>query len=614
MCGIIGYVGGKNVTPILMEGLRRLEYRGYDSAGICVLNGSRDLTILRAVGKLGRLVERVRAKPPKGSVGIGHSRWATHGKPSEENAHPHTDCTGKLVVIHNGIIENYREIKERLARAGHEFASETDTEILAHLFEEKIKAMRRPDLREATRRALKEVRGAYAIAVVWAEDPETLVAAKTSSPLVVGFGKGETFLASDVPAFIKHTRRVIFLEDGEMAVLRRDGAQFYALSGRRIVKKPHRIKWDRATAEKAGFKHFMLKEIYDQPQTVADTLRGRLYPVGARSLGRESGITKDVLKNLDRVQLLACGTAHHAGMIARYWLEHFAGVPADAELASEFRYREPILGKNTLTVAVSQSGETADTLAAVALAKRAGSKIFSICNCVGSALTREADFNFLTHCGPEYGVASTKAFMGQMTALALFALHLGIAKGNLKDRRARAIIDELVRLPGLLRRTLKLDRQIRALAGKFYRRRNFIFVGRHVNYPLALEGALKLKEISYIHAEGYAAGELKHGPIALIDDGMPIVALATDSRLFEKVRSNIEEAKARGADVIAVVTEGEKRLKGAADHILEVPRTDEFLAPFVSVLPLQLLSYYIARLLGCDVDQPRNLAKSVTVE
>ncbi|HVE14194.1 MAG TPA: glutamine--fructose-6-phosphate transaminase (isomerizing) [Elusimicrobiota bacterium] len=626
MCGIIGYLGGREAVPILMDGLKRLEYRGYDSAGICVTDGGKALDVVRAVGKIGRLEEKLRQGAPKGSVGVGHSRWATHGRPSEENAHPHTDCGGKLVVIHNGIVENYVEIKERLSAKGHVFKSETDTEVLAHLLEEHLKELgagqtgfapnlKEPMLFEASRRAFQEVKGAYAVAVLWAETPGTIVAAKTASPLVVGFGDGEMFLASDVPAFLEHTRKVVFLEDGELAVLSKGGATFFRLDGHKLEKKPQTISWDRAMAEKAGYRHFMLKEIHEQPQTVADTLLGRLHPLGGgEGLASEPALPASELKKIDRVHLLACGTAYHAGLIGRYLIERYAGVPAEAEPASEFRYRAPILRPGTMVLAISQSGETADTLAAVKLAKEDGARILAICNSVGSALTRAADANLYTHCGPEFGVASTKAFVGQLTALAVFALQLGIARGFLKDAQARAFAEELSRLPVLIQKALELDKPVLEIAKQFFKKSDFLYIGRHVNYPLALEGALKLKEISYIHAEGYAAGEMKHGPIALIDETMPVVAIATDSSIFDKMLGNIEEAKARGAIVIALATEGDGRLKGKADFILPLPRTNEYLAPIVNAVPLQLLAYHVAHLLGCDVDQPRNLAKSVTVE
>jgi glucosamine--fructose-6-phosphate aminotransferase (isomerizing) len=625
MCGIIGYIGEQEATPILMEGLKRLEYRGYDSAGVCLVNGTNTLQIVRAVGKLKNLSQSLEKIQPKGGVGLGHSRWATHGKPSQANAHPHADCTGKLVVIHNGIIENYIELRERLAKNGHKFASETDTEVLVHLFEEKLAELTKgkqgiaPDLKEpiffeATRQALQEVEGAYAISVLWAETPGTLICAKTASPLVIGLGEGENFLASDVPALMDHTRRVVFLEDGDMAVLSKDKVSFFDLEGRKVEKEPQTISWDRSMAEKGGYRHFMLKEIFEQPTTVADTLRGRLYPLEAGALEREAGMSAHALKNVKRVQFLACGTAFHAGLVGKYLVEHLAGIPAEAEAASEYRYRDPVVQPGTLAVAISQSGETADTLAAVELAKQEQSEVFAICNCVGSALTRVADYNLLTRCGPEYGVASTKAFVGQLTAAFEFALHLGFENGHLSEEKARAIIDQAVHLPAHIQEALELDKQTQELSKMFHKRRDFLYIGRHVNFPNALEGALKLKEISYIHAEGYPAGEMKHGPIALIDEDMPVVAICTKGRVYEKMRSNIEEAKARGAEVIAVCTKGDKRLEGQVDHILYVPETDEFLSPIVNVVPLQLLAYHIAKDLGCDVDQPRNLAKSVTVE
>ncbi|MBI3547938.1 MAG: glutamine--fructose-6-phosphate transaminase (isomerizing) [Elusimicrobia bacterium] len=624
MCGIIGYIGSKDATPLLMEGLRRLEYRGYDSAGLALLNGG-GIELRRCVGKLANLDALLGKQPLKGSVGLGHTRWATHGRPSEENAHPHTDCRGKLVVIHNGIIENYLELQGALAGKGHKFQSETDTEVIAHLIEERLKQLgadragampnlREPMLFEAVRGALSEMRGAYALAVLWSEAPGCLVAAKTASPLVVGIGDGEAFLASDVPAFLEHTRKAVFLDDGEMAVLTAKGCSFFRVDGKRIEKTPTNIQWDRTMAEKGGYRHFMLKEIYDQPQAVEDTIRGRLFPLKDGVLEREAGLSADVLKGITNVKLLACGTAHHAGLVGKYLLERFAKLPAVAEPASEFRYREPVVSPGTLVVAISQSGETADTLAAVKLAKQSGAKVLSVCNVLGSALTRTSDYNFYIHCGPEMGVASTKAFVGQLTALSLLTLHLSTALGRLSDDDSRKWVDEILRLPGLIRSALKLDAKVLELSRKFYKKEHFLYIGRDLNYPIALEGALKLKEISYIHAEGYAAGEMKHGPIALIDPDMPVVAIATDSRVTEKVLSNMEEAKARGAILVAVHTEGDKRFERLADVSLPVPKVQEHLAPILSVIPLQLLAYHIADLRGCDVDQPRNLAKSVTVE
>ncbi len=621
MCGIVGYAGHRQATPLLMEGLRRLEYRGYDSAGLAVVSNG-EVVRRRAPGKLGNLEALIREAPLSGRVALGHTRWATHGKPSEENAHPHADCTKTLVVIHNGIIENYLELKEALGARGHSFESETDTEVVAHLVEEKLKGLRvpgqAPDLMEpllfeAARLALNEVRGAYALAILWAKAPSLLIAAKTASPLIIGLGQGENFLASDVPAFLAHTRRAVFLEDGEMAVVKAEACSYFNLAGRRLEKAPTTIQWDRTMAEKAGFRHFMLKEICEQPTACEDTMRGRFFPMKDGVLEREAGLSSGVLKEARRVSLVACGTAYHACLVGQYWIEKFAGAPAQVETASEFRYREQTVGPGDLVVAISQSGETADTLAAVRLARERGARVLAICNTVGSAITRSSDFNLYTHCGPEIGVASTKAFVGQLTALAVLALHFGLARGGLSEAEGRALVDELVRIPGAIREALRLEAQVKDIARRFYKKEHFLFVGRYVNFPIALEGALKLKEISYIHAEGYAAGELKHGPIALIDSEMPVVAIVTRSRLFQKMIGSFEEVKARDGRLIVLATEGDPELKGA-DHVLRLPPVPEALSPIVNIVPLQLLAYHIADLRGCDVDQPRNLAKSVTVE
>ncbi|MBI4424138.1 MAG: glutamine--fructose-6-phosphate transaminase (isomerizing) [Elusimicrobia bacterium] len=619
MCGIVGYIGPRQAVPLLLSGLKRLEYRGYDSAGVAILsNGS--LGVIRTVGKLSNLEARLAQSALPGSVGLGHTRWATHGRPSEANAHPHQDCTGRLAVVHNGIIENYAPLKAALAANGHRFASETDTEVVAHLIEDKLRgllstaARGEATLREAVRLALGEVHGAYALAVLWHDAPGVLVVAKTASPLAIGLGSDETFLASDVPAFLDHTRETVFLDDGEMAVLKAGQAAFCDLSGRSLDKRPLRISWDRRLAEKAGYRHFMLKEIYEQPTTVENTLRGRLLPLGDGVLEREAGLPADLLAGVRAVYLVACGTAHHAAIVGKYLLERFARVPAHVETASEFRYREPIVGPDSLVIAISQSGETADTLAAIRQAKEAGAKVRAVCNTLGSAITRAADFNLYTHCGPECGVASTKAFVGQLVALTALTLHAAAARGAMTEAEGLAWAAELERLPSLITEALKLDARIEELARRFSKAEHFLYIGRTLNYPTALEGALKLKEISYIHAEGYAAGEMKHGPIALIDSDTPVVAIATRSKVFEKVLSNIEEAKARHAQLIALCTEGETRLYGRADHVLELPAVSEFLTPILNVIPLQLLAYRIADLRGCDVDQPRNLAKSVTVE
>jgi glucosamine--fructose-6-phosphate aminotransferase (isomerizing) len=605
-----------------MEGLKRLEYRGYDSAGLAaVLDGKIDRR--RAPGKLTNLEKVLKENPLAGAVAIGHTRWATHGKPSQENAHPHTDASGTVAVIHNGIIENYLEIKDRLAAKGTKFESETDTEILAHLVAEKLAQLQppgaapKPDLNEpllfeAVRRALAEVRGAYALAVLWSKAPNTIIAAKTASPLIIGLGEGETFLASDIPAFLAHTRKAVFLEDGEMAVLKKDGVTFFGLDGRRVEKKPVTISWDRTMAEKAGYRHFMLKEIHEQPMSCEDTMRGRLLPLKG-VLERECGMDAGILKTTRTIHMIACGTAYHACLVGAYWLETLVGVPTRVETASECRYRETTIGPDDLVIAVSQSGETADTLAAVKQAKDKGAKVLAICNTVGAALTRAADWTLYTHCGPELGVASTKAFIGQLTALAVLVVHAAIGRGAMTETKGREFIEELMKVPGDIRAALKLDAQVKAIALKFAKKEHFLFIGRHVNFPIALEAALKLKEISYIHAEGYAAGELKHGPIALIDTEMPVVVIATQSRVLEKTLSSLEEVKARGAQLIVVATEGVGDFKGV-ENVLRLPPVPELLSPIVNIVPLQMLAYHIADLRGCDVDQPRNLAKSVTVE
>ena len=621
MCGIVGYVGDKQAAPILLEGLRRLEYRGYDSAGLAVAGGA-GLSVLRSVGKLGALEGRLTQTPLLGSAGLGHTRWATHGPPSEANAHPHADCSGAVAVVHNGIIENYSALKAELAGRGHVFRSQTDTEVTAHLIEEQLALLSAEGgwaqpggrLLEALRRALAQVRGAYALAALWSQAPGVIAAAKTASPLVIGLGEGEAFMASDVPAFLKRTRRVVFLEDGELAELSAQGCRFLALDGKPVEKAVSTIEWDHSLAEKAGYRHFMLKETFEQPRAVENTLRGRLLPLRDGVLEREAGMTRQDLEAVKQVHIVACGTAYHAGIVGKYLLERWARLPTQVETASEFRYRGPILGPETLVVAVSQSGETADTIAAVQLAKQAGAKVLAVCNTLGSTVTRAADFNFYTRCGPECGVASTKAFIGQLVGLELFALHAAMHLGRLSDAEGLAWTEELARLPELLGQALRLDPQVMEVAQAFSHSQHFIYIGRTLNYPTAIEGALKLKEISYIHAEGYPAGEMKHGPLALIDASMPVVAVATQSAVFEKVLSNIEEARARGARLIALGTRGETRLQSKVDHLLELPPVDERVSPIVNIIPLQLLAYHIADIRGCDVDQPRNLAKSVTVE
>jgi len=613
MCGIVGYIGHRCVLPILLDGLRRLEYRGYDSAGVAYIHEGSVLRI-RSEGKLDkldRLLDGIRDVPS--SIGVGHTRWATHGEPTEANAHPHTDCTGNLVVVHNGIIENYYTLRQQLQDEGHIFKSETDTEVLAHLIEKHLNG----DLVQAVRDALVEVEGAYAIGVLWQGSPDMLVAARKQSPLVLGLADNECFLASDIPALLPYTREVIFLDDGEMATLSRNGAEVMRIdNGKPIVKVPQTISWDATMAEKAGYKHFMLKEIYEQPQAVLNTYRGRMMPeLGEVSLP-EIELSHDLIKGLRRVVLLACGTSWHAGLVAKYWIEKWAGLPVEVDLASEFRYRHLILDKTVLTVPISQSGETADTLAGLRMAKELASPVIAICNVVGSTITRESDGTVYTHAGPEIGVASTKAFTSQLSALYVLALYLSQVRGSLARGDISNKISALMTVPELLEEGLvSWHQQAMELADIFYSYRDFLYLGRDIHFPIALEGALKLKEISYIHAEGYAAGEMKHGPIALIDRNMPVVALAPRDHVYEKVLSNVEEVKSRRGIVIILGEEGDEGISRIAKYVVSVPRPDDpDINPFLYTIPLQLLAYEIAVARGCDVDQPRNLAKSVTVE
>jgi glucosamine--fructose-6-phosphate aminotransferase (isomerizing) len=585
---------------------------------VAVVSGGK-IGLSRSVGKLANLDALLARQPLTGFMGLGHTRWATHGGPSEVNAHPHIDCGGELAVIHNGIIENHAELKAVLCAAGHVFKSGTDTEALSHLIEEELKqlapsASREADLTAAIREALKKVRGTYALAVIWAQTPGTIIAAKIDSPLVIGLGEGENFMASDVPALLKHTRSVVYLEDGELAVMTGQNCSFLDRLGRAVVKPATLIEWDDAAAEKAGYNHFMLKEIQEQPRAAEDTLRGRLLPLNRGVLERETGMSTEYLRSVTGVHIVACGTSWHAGVVGKYLLERHAGLGTQVETASEFRYRKPVLPPGTLVIALSQSGETADTLAAARMAQKAGLKVLAISNTIGSAIARLAEFNLPTRCGPECGVASTKAFIGQLCALSLLTMHTAALRGTMPETAALEWAAQLLTLPALLRQTLELNGQIRDIAKAFAASEHFLYIGRGVNYPTALEGALKLKEISYIHAEGFPAGEMKHGPLALIDPDMPLVAIATQSEMLEKTLSNIEEGRARGARVIALVTRGDQRLKGKADFTLELPPIGEFLSPALNAVPLQLLAYHIADLRGCDIDQPRNLAKSVTVE
>ncbi|OFW06675.1 MAG: glutamine--fructose-6-phosphate aminotransferase [Acidobacteria bacterium RIFCSPLOWO2_02_FULL_67_36] len=614
MCGIIGYIGPKQVLPILIDGLRRLEYRGYDSAGVAVVRGG-TIELRRSAGKLARLEEVIAGNPLDGEYGIGHTRWATHGRPTEENAHPHRDCTGRVVVVHNGIIENYLDLKHQLQKEGHHFVTETDTEIVAHLVEREMKD---DGLENAVRRALLYMRGLFALVLISADDPNKIVTVRNGPPIVVGLGDGEFFVASDIPAILAHTRDVVFLGDEEMAIITPQGVEFTDYSGRGVSKKSSKVAWDPVMAEKAGYKHFMLKEIFEQPWAVKETVLGRASAETGRVFLNEIDIPDEALRAIERIVILACGTSWHAALIGKFLFETLARVPVDVDYGSEYRYRNPIVSDNTLAVVITQSGETADTLAALREAMKKGARSISICNVVGSMATRETDGTVYTHAGPEIGVASTKAFTTQIVALHLLAMYLGQIRGTLSPEGARPHIEALFQLPLLLEQTLKCEPAAEEIARRFYQRSDFLYLGRGVNYPIALEGALKLKEISYIHAEGYPAGEMKHGPIALIDERMPVVTIAPHDHVFEKMIGNIQEAKARGGSVIALTTEAHNGihdlLDPAQDFLITVPDSHPLLTPVLMVVPLQLLAYHIAVRRGCDVDQPRNLAKSVTVE
>ncbi len=609
MCGIVGYVGPKAASPILLDGLRKLEYRGYDSAGLAVHDGGR-IEIVRAAGKLEKLAQALVARPLAGCVGIGHTRWATHGRPNEQNAHPH--AAGDVAVVHNGIIENHVELKHELEAAGVVFLSDTDTEIAAHL----VSRAYQPgvSLFDAVKVALARLRGAYALAIVSRREPEVIVVAKESSPLVIGLGDGETLCASDIPALLGHTRKVLFLEDGELAELRADGVRLERLDGSKVERSPKTVEWSPVLAEKGGYKHFMLKEIHEQPRAVEDTLRGRVQLEEGDVSDGELGLAPEELAGIQRVVFLACGTSYHASLCGRHYVEQFARIPAQAELASETRYREPVFGPTDLVVAVSQSGETADTLAALKTAREMGARILSICNVVDSAIARASHGALYTHAGPEIGVASTKCFTTQVVAVLLLAVWLGRRRGTLTAKRAREVLQALVEAPNHMRAVLEQPAPVVAVARRWMHAEHMLFLGRGLGYPIALEGALKLKEISYAHAEGYAAGEMKHGPIALIDEAMPVVVVLPRDSQFDKTLSNVQEVRARDGQVIAVATEGDKDVPTVAQHVLYIPQVAECIQPLLTILPLQLLSYYVADLKGTDVDQPRNLAKTVTVE
>jgi glucosamine--fructose-6-phosphate aminotransferase (isomerizing) len=619
MCGIVGYVGQKSVVPVIIEGLRKLEYRGYDSAGIAVAGNGTGLHVRRAQGKLRNLEEVIRETPLSGTYGIGHTRWATHGRPTEENAHPHRDCTGKVVVVHNGIVENYIQLKKRLIDAGHKFTTETDTEVIAHLIEDELKTG--VELEQAVRNTVKQLTGVFALGVMHAEVQDKLIAARNGPPAVVGVGENEYFIASDIPALLHHTRDIFFLADGDMAILTPTGVKLTDFDGKPIERKIQRITWDPIMAEKGGFKHFMLKEVYEQPRAVRDTTLGRVSLDSGKVFLGEMEISDEDLRKINKVTITACGTSWHAALAGKFMIERLARIPVEVDYGSEYRYRDPITGPDNLTVLITQSGETADTLAAQREAKQKGSKTLAICNVVGAAAAREAQGVIYTHAGPEIGVASTKAFTAQLTALFLLAVSLGEKRGIIDDEQGRALLEELTLIPAKLEQLLTRDDECAELAKLYHRSTDFLFLGRGIHYPMALEGALKLKEISYIHAEGYPAGEMKHGPNALIDENLPVLVVATkdvndpDSVLrYEKTVSNIQEVTARSGKVIAIATEGDEEIKAIVDHVIYIPPAPELLVPILEILPMQLLAYHIAVRRGCDVDQPRNLAKSVTVE
>jgi glucosamine--fructose-6-phosphate aminotransferase (isomerizing) len=620
MCGIVGYVGNKQVVPVIIDGLRKLEYRGYDSAGIAVVDEDHDLEIRRAEGKLRNLEEAIRLHPLDGTYGIGHTRWATHGRPTEENAHPHRDCTGRVVVVHNGIIENYLQLKDRLRQSDHRFVTETDTEVIAHLIEEYLRTG--DSFEEAVRRCVGDLRGIFALSIISADEPDMIIAVRQGPPVVIGLGDGEYFVASDIPPILQHTRDIFFLGDGEIATLTRDAVRVTDFEGNMVEPVQQRITWDPIMAEKGGFKHFMLKEIYEQPRAVRDTVQGRIsLDSGKVFLDEMKNITPADFKRFTSIKIAACGTSWHAGLAGKYMIEQLARLSAEVDYASEFRYRDPVLDENTLLLVISQSGETADTIAALREAKEHGSKVLAICNVQGSMIMREADGTILTHAGPEIGVASTKAFTSQMVVLYLFALYLGELRGTLSQAEAKDHARQLAELPVKIEQLLNESDDIENLAKEFFRSTDFLYLGRGINFTVALEGALKLKEISYIHAEGYPAGEMKHGPNALIDERLPVVVVNTREEgnraselRYEKTHSNIVEVKAREGVVISVLTEGDTMSSLVSDHVLEIPPSSDLLSPILAVIPLQLLAYHIAVRRGCDVDQPRNLAKSVTVE
>jgi glutamine---fructose-6-phosphate transaminase (isomerizing) len=629
MSGIIGYIGSKRVVPVLLEGLRRLQYRGYDSSGIAVIKDSQ-LEIRRAIGKLRNLEETVRLSPIDGSYGIGHTRWATHGAPTLENAHPHSDCHSTVVVVHNGIIENYEELKRELLSEGHTISTETDTEVIAHLVEKYLNATpdgtspalrRTAHLENAVRSAVARLKGAFALAIISVKDPNKIVAVRQGPPAVIGLGKDEYFVASDVPAIVYHTRDLFFLADGQVAVLTPEGVALTDFAGNPVSRRVQHITWDPILAEKGGFKHFMLKEIYEQPRAVRDTMLGRVAPETGRVTLDEMEISEEEFRSFREIKIVAAGTSRHAGLAGRFMIERLARIPVEVDYASEFRYRDPLLDPHTLTIVITQSGETADTIAGQREAQAKGSRTLAVCNVLGSVAPGEANGAIYTHAGPEIAVGSTKTLAAQMTALFMFAVYFGQLRGTLGSGDARKLLSDLVALPRQLESVLHQDDDFEALARQFYRSAEFLFLGRGIHFPIALEGALKMKKVSYIHSEGYPAGEMKHGPSALISSGLPVVVIATcdwdsaDSRIrYERTMTDIKEAKARGASILALVTEGDHEVSDMADHALRLPHTHELLSAILEIVPLQLLAYHIGVLKGCDVDEPRNLAKSVTVE
>jgi glutamine---fructose-6-phosphate transaminase (isomerizing) len=612
MCGIIGYVGTRDVVPVLIGGLKKLEYRGYDSAGVAVVNGN-GVDVVRAEGKLANLEGKLSEHELHGTFGMGHTRWATHGKPNENNAHPHRDCSGNVVVIHNGIIENFLPLKQRLRAAGHEFKSETDTEVVAHLIEEYRKDG--TSFVDAVRKSLKELEGHYALVMIAADEPGTIIAAKHGPPLVIGLGEGENIVASDVAPLLAYTRNIIYLEDGEYAVANDQSVNvFVAADDTKVNREPKRITWDAVMAEKEGYRHYMLKEIHEQPRAVRDTFNGRMFEESGEVYFNDLQFTAEEWAKFNRVHIVACGTSWHSGLVGKFILENASGIPVEVDYGSEYRYRNPIIDEHTLVIGVTQSGETADTIAAMQEAKQKGARLIAICNVLGSAATRMSDGTIYTNAGPEIGVASTKAFTTQLTAFYLLSLYVRQLRGD-SPEEIRKAMHALSIVPHQIEHLLKTqEKKIQQLANKWHNAQDFLFLGRGVHYPIALEGALKLKEISYIHAEGYPAGEMKHGPIALIDENMPVVAIATHTAVYEKVVSNLQEVKARDGKLVAIIDEGDEAMKAMADDFIEVPKTVEELQPILTVIPTQLLAYYIALRRGCDVDQPRNLAKSVTVE